>query len=124
MKRIEGTYQNDQPVSLWRAWDEDGSLKTEKNYAALNPPINSSDGEPSVEGTDIEIFPNSLPSPSLPSPKIDELKNQPNQIELLPPPEEEKEEVITDIEENQLDDTLELASPQTNKPSSNAEAIK
>lgn len=117
MKRIEGTYQDDQPVSLWRAWNEDGSLKTEKNYATLSPPIEPTGGEPSVGGTDIEIFPNSLPTPKMEAP-------QSNQIELLPPPEKETDEEITDTQEIELSDTLELDSPQTSTPSNNSEALK
>lgn len=116
MKRIEGTYQNDQPIRLWRAWNEDGSLETEKDYANLRPPISSTNGEPSVEGTDIEIAPNSLPSP-----KQEESESKLELIELLPPPKDELPNVIEEIE---LGDTLELASPQTDNPPNNAETIK
>ena len=122
MKRIEGTYENDKPVSLWRAWNEDGSLKTEKNYATSPSPVNPAESEPSVEDTDIEIFPNSLPSPSLPTPDAEGSKDRPNQIELLPPPEEDSTD---DTDEVESGETLELASPQSNDPSSNkSETIK
>ena len=122
MKRIEGTYENDKPVSLWRAWNEDGSLKTEKNYATSPSPVNPAESEPSVEDTDIEIFPNSLPSPSLPTPDAEGSKDRPNQIELLPPPEEDSSD---DTDEVESGETLELASPQSNDPSSNkSETIK
>ncbi len=117
MKRIEGTFQDDQPVNLWRAWNEDGSLKTEKNYANLSRSIDSTDGEPSVGGTDIEIFPNSLPTPKTEA-------SQSDQIELLPPPEKETEEELTDTEEIEQSDTLELDSPQTINPSNKSEVIK
>lgn len=117
MKRIEGTFQDDQPVNLWRAWNEDGSLKTEKNYANLSRYIDSTDGEPSVGGTDIEIFPNSLPTPKTEA-------SQSDQIELLPPPEKETEEELTDTEEIEQSDTLELDSPQTISPSNKSEVIK
>ena len=121
MKRIEGTYQDDQPVRLWRAWNEDGSLETEKDYATLSPPINTNRGEPSVGDTDIELFPNSLPSPNLSNSKQSESESELEQIELLPPPENEQPTVIEEIEQS---DTLKLDAPKSGNPSNNVEMIK
>jgi len=126
MKRIEGMYQNDQPVRLWRAWNEDGSLETEKDYATLSPPISASHDDPSVGDTDIEILPNSLPSPilpnpTLPNPKQKESESQLEQIELLPPPENEQPTIIEEIEQSA---TLKLDAPQSGNPSDNVEMIK
>ena len=112
MKQIEGTYQNDQPVNLWRGWNEDGSLKTEKDYADLTSP----NSEPSVGDTDIEIFPNSLPSP-----RAEESGSESEQIEILPPPGDENPTVIEEIEPVE---TLELASPQSGDSANDGKTIE
>ena len=112
MKQIEGTYQNDQPVNLWRGWNEDGSLKTEKDYADLTSP----NSEPSVGDTDIEIFPNSLPSP-----RSEKSGSEFEQIELLPLPGDENPAVIEKIEPVE---TLELASPQSGDSANDGKTIE